>query len=211
MITLYETEWCPDSHRVRQLMTELGLTYMAINVAADREQRPEVVAVSGQSGVPVLQDGDKVFTDPDDMLQYLSATYPRPDDATQHAGMGAWRRSKALSVPPRTALARLKELLEAKGFVIVSQLRGPKIDERLPKEYVLLHVTVPTAAAKTFALDPKAPVALVLPMAVIPAEGGGSMVASADPVAQVWLYGDPALRRIQLAVKQRLLEVLKDL
>ena len=211
MITLYETEWCPDSHRVRQLMTELGLTYMAVNVAADREQRPEVVAVSGQSSVPVLQDGDKVFTDPDDMLEYLKVTYPRPDGADEHAGMGAWRRSKTLSVPPRTALARLKELLEARDFVVVAQLRGPKIDERLPKEYVLLHVTVPVAAAKTFELDPKAPAALLVPIAVVPVEGGGCVVASADPVGQVWLYGDPGLRRIQAAVKQRLLGVFKEL
>lgn len=211
MITLYETEWCPDTHRVRQLLTELRLSYMSVPVAFDREQRPEVVALSSQSGVPVLQDGDKVFTEPEDMLEYLRTTYPRPDDADRHASKGAWRQSKTLSVPPRTALARLKELLEAKEFVVVAQIRGPKIDARLPKEYVLLHVTAPAAAAKSFELDPKAPVALLVPIAVVPAEGGGCVVAMADPVGQVWLYGDPALRRVQLAVKQRLLEVLGEL
>jgi glutaredoxin len=211
MITLYGTEWCPDSHRVRQLLTELGLAFMSVPVAADREQRPEVVAVSGQSGVPVLQDGDKVFTDPEDMLEYLTATYPRPDDAAQHAGRGAWRQAKPLSIPPRTALARLAELLLAQGFSIVSKLGGSQLDVRLPEEYVLLHAGLPAAIVKTFELDPRAPVALLVPIAVIPADGGGSVVAGADPVGQVWLYGDPALRRLQAMVKQRLLEVFKEL
>lgn len=211
MLTLYETEWCPDSHRIRQLMTELGLTYTAVNVAADREQRPEVVAVSGQSGVPVLQDGDKVYTDPGEALDHLRTTYPRPEDADKHAAMGAWRRSKALSVPPRAALARLADLLLAQEFTIVSRLSGPQLDARLPEEYVLLHVGAPAAIVKSFELDPRAPVALLVPIAVVPVEGGGSLVASADPVGQVWLYGDPALRRIQAAVKQRLFGVLQEL
>lgn len=211
MLTLYETEWCPDSHRIRQLMTELGLTYTAVNVAADREQRPEVVAISGQSGVPVLQDGDKVYADPDDALEYLQATYPRSEDAERHAAKGAWRRSKALSVPPRTALARLADLLLAQDFTIVSRLSGPQLDARLPEEYVLLHVGAPAAIVKSFELDPQAPAALLVPIAVVPVEGGGSLVASADPVGQVWLYGDPALRRVQAAVKQRLLGVLQEL
>jgi glutathione S-transferase len=211
MITLYETEWCPDSHRIRQLMTELRLTYTSVNVAEDKEQRPEVVAVSGQSGVPVLQDGDKVYTDPEDALEYLRTAYPRASDADRQAMRGAWRRSKALSVPPRTAHARLAELLLAKEFTIVSQLRGPQIHAQLPDEYVLLHVSAPAAVARTFELDPRAPVALLVPIAVIPEEGGGSVVASADPVGQVWLYGDPAVRRVQAAVKQRLLEVLAEL
>jgi glutaredoxin 3 len=211
VITLYETEWCPDSHRIRQLLTELRLTYTAVNVAADREQRPEVVAVSGQSGVPVLVDGDKVYTDAGDALEYLRTTYPRPDDAGQHAARGAWRRSKSLSAAPRVALARLAELLLAKEFSIVSRLEGPQLDPRLPDEYTLLHVGAPAAIVKTFELDPTAPVALLVPVAVIPAEGGGSVVAMADPVGQVWLYGDPALRRVQAAVKERLFEVLAEL
>jgi hypothetical protein len=192
-------------------MTELGLTYTAINVSADREKRPEVVAVSGQSGVPVLQDGDKVYTDPDDALEYLRTTYPRPEDADKHATIGAWRRSRALSVPPRTALARLAELLLASDFTIVSRLAGSQLDARLPDEYVLLYVGAPAAIVKSFELDPLAPAALLVPIAVVPAEGGGSIVASADPVGQVWLYGDPALRRIQAAVKQRLFAVLQEL
>jgi len=211
MLTLHQVEWCAYCHRARQVMTELGLTYIAVNVQADREERADLMAISGQQGVPVLQDGDKVFTDSDEIIEYLRSTYPAPEDAGQHAASGAWRAAGALSIPPRAALAHLRELLEAKGFKIVTQIRGPKISEALPKEYVLLHVTVPVAAVKSVEIDPLAPVAILLPMAVLPAEGGGSVVATADPVGQVWLYGEPPLNRIQSAVKKRLIEVLEEL
>ena len=111
----------------------------------------------------------------------------------------------------RAALARLRELLESKGFTIVTQIRGPKISERLPKEYVLLHVTIPVAAVKTVEIDPLAPGALLLPMAVLPADGGGSVIATADPVGQVWLYGEPALIQIQSKVRERLAKVFEEL
>jgi len=211
MLTLYQSEWCPSCHRVRQALTELGLTFIAVNVAADRHERADVITVSGQDTVPVLQDGDKVFTDSSEVIEYLRATYPVPEDAGDHAAMGAWRAAVALSLPPRAALAHLRELLETKGFTIVSQIRGPKISERLPKEYVLLHVTVPVAAVKAVEIDPLAPGALLLPMAVIPADGGGSVVATADPVGQVWLYGEPELTKIQSKVKARLAEVFEEL
>ena len=39
---LYQAEWCPHSHRVRQKLTELGLDFTARQVEANpdgREQR----------------------------------------------------------------------------------------------------------------------------------------------------------------------------
>ena len=211
MLTLYQVEWCPYCHRVRQVMTELGLTYITVNVQADRDERAEVMAISDQAGVPVLQDGDKVFSDSDEILEYLRSTYPAPEDAEEHAALGAWRAAGALSIPPRAALARLRQILEEKGFKIVAQIKGPKISELLPKEYVLLEVAVPVAAVKSVEIDPLAPAAVLLPIAVMPADGGGSVVATADPVGQVWLYGEPPLTKIQSAVKKRLAEVLEEL
>ena len=72
-------------------------------------------------------------------------------------------------------------------------------------------MTVPVAAVKTLDVDPLAPVAIMFPIAVIPTEDGKSVVASADPVGQVWLYGEPDLNRVQAAVKKRLAEVLEEL
>jgi glutaredoxin len=146
MITLYQSEWCFFSHRVRQVLTELGLTYTTVNVPAAREDRAELMAIAGQDGAPVLTDGDKIYRESDEIITYLRATYPAPEDADDHAALGAWRAAKTVSLAPRAALARLRELLEEKGFVTLAQIKGPKIDERLPKEYVLLQVTVPVAA-----------------------------------------------------------------
>jgi hypothetical protein len=72
-------------------------------------------------------------------------------------------------------------------------------------------VSVPVAAVKALDVDPLAPVAIMLPIAVIPTEDGKSVVAAADPVGQVWLYGEPDLNRVQGAVKKRLAELLSEL
>jgi glutaredoxin len=211
MLTLYQAEWCPYTHPIRQLMTELGLTYTTVNVPADREARTELLAVSGQEGIPVLVDGDKVLTDLDEILEHLRSTYPAPEDARKHAAQGAWRAAGAVSLAPRATLVRLKEVLEEKGFKIVMQVRGPKISERLPKEYVLLYVTTPAAAEATVGLDPLAPGAVLVPMAVLPTADGNAVVAMADPVGQVWLFGNPELNRVRSALKKRLIEVLDAL
>lgn len=211
MITLYQTEWCPYCHRVRQTLTELGLTFTAVNVPAANEDRVELMAIAGQDGVPVLTDGDKVYTDSDEIIEYLRATYPEPEDADENAALGAWRAAVMVSLAPRAALARLREVLEAKGFVVLAQVKGPKINERLPKEYTILQVTVPVAAVKTMDVDPLAPVAMMFPVAVVPTEDGKSVIAATDPVGQVWLYGEPELTRTQGAVKKRLREVFAEL
>jgi glutaredoxin/uncharacterized protein (DUF302 family) len=211
MLTLYQAEWCPYCHRVRQVMTELGLTHTTVNVPAERDERAEVIAISAQPGIPTLQDGDKVLSDSDEIVEYLRATYPEPSDAEQHAAQGAWRAAGLVSLPPQAALAHLRELLADKGFKIVAEIAGSEINERLPDDYVLLEVTVPVAAVKVLELDPLAPSAVLLPMAVVPTGDGGSVVATADPVAQVWLFGEPPLTKIQTAVKERLADVLDSL
>ena len=75
---------------------------------------------------------------------------------------------------------------------------------------MLLHATVPAAAVKAIELDPTAVSAVLLPLAVVPVEGGSAIVA-ADPVGQVWLYAEPPLRNVQGAVKKRLGEIFAEL
>ena len=114
---------------------------------------------------------------------WCAATYPAPEDADEHAAIGAWRAAVMVSLAPRAALARLRELLEEKGFVILAQIKGPKINERLPKEYAILQVTVPVAAVKYCRVDPLAPVAIMFPIAVIPTEDGRS---GSSPPPTLW-------------------------
>jgi glutathione S-transferase len=84
MIELYQAEWCPYSHRVRQRLTELGVDFVARQVAADPDDRDVLDRVSGQTSIPVLVDGDRVVTDPDRIVAYLDERYEFRGDAARH-------------------------------------------------------------------------------------------------------------------------------
>jgi glutaredoxin 3 len=210
MMRVYQLEWCPECHTVRQVMTELGLSYDLVNVAADRDQRPDVMAVSGQSGVPVLDDGARAYVGATEIIPYLRETYTAPADQGEHVRHGAWRLSRTLEQPAAATATRLRQVLKEKGLAVVAETRGSSIDGSLPEDYVQLYVALPEAAARAFAADPLATAALLLPIAVIPRDGG-STVSAADPVGQVWLYGEPPLRKAQHMVKTRLADVLREL
>jgi glutathione S-transferase len=59
VIQLYQAEWCPFSHRVRAKLTELGVPYQAITVAAEGQERTEVEELTGGTAIPVLVGGVK--------------------------------------------------------------------------------------------------------------------------------------------------------
>ncbi len=210
MLTLYQVEWCPQCHRVRQVLTELGLTFMAVNVSHDPARRDDVIQVSGQNSVPVLVDTDVVVSGSEDIIAHLRATYPPPDDAENHAAHGSWRFATFTSLAPVDALMRLRLFLEEGGFEIVWETPGAAVSERLPDSYVLLGAAIPAAAAKAVDLDVSAVSAVILPLAVMPSQDGSAVVA-ADPVAQVWLYASPELRAVQAMVKKRLKDVFERL
>lgn len=76
MIRLYQREECGDSRPVRQKLTELGITYIAVNVRKEREKRTEVYEASGQYFIPVLVDGEVVIAnDSDKIIRYLDEKY----------------------------------------------------------------------------------------------------------------------------------------
>ena len=90
-MTLYQFEGCPYCRMVRQKLSDLELTYVSVCVSRDRSRRDKVLEVSGQPTVPVLVDGDRVFSDENEIIAYLDRTYGS-------AGGGAarrpwWRRS----------------------------------------------------------------------------------------------------------------------
>ncbi len=85
MPRLYQTEWCPASHRVRQRLTELGLTFVAVQVPVEKEERHELVAVAGVASVPVLVAPDGgVYTDEQAILDFLDSAYSEPPGASTH-------------------------------------------------------------------------------------------------------------------------------
>jgi glutaredoxin len=203
MLTLYQVEWCPHCHRVRQVLTEFGLTYMAVNVPARHEERADVVALTGEPAVPVLQDGDRVVAPSGEIIEYLRTTYPEPEDAGDHRSRGAYRNSVHTSLTPPAAVARLRGLLEEQGFVVVAEVPGTVVSVRLPGDYTLVYAAAPAAAAMVVQADAGAPTAVTIPFAVTPAEDG-SLVAAPDPVGPVWVYGDPRLLKPLAALRERM-------
>jgi glutaredoxin len=83
-VELYQAEWCPHSHKVRQRLTELGLDFVARQVAADPEQREAMLRAVGTNEIPVLvADEGTVLKGEEEILPYLARVSER-EDAPQH-------------------------------------------------------------------------------------------------------------------------------
>ena len=68
MLTLYQAEWCPYSSAVRQRLTELGIDFVAKQVAPRQEDR------DGQHEIPLLTNGDgERFEGTEAVFEYLEA------------------------------------------------------------------------------------------------------------------------------------------
>lgn len=85
MLTLYQAEWCPHSHKVRQRLTELGLDFVAKQVEPKAEDRDVLRTVTGTDEIPVLvtEDGEAIDVD-DRIIEWLDARYPEPETAKGH-------------------------------------------------------------------------------------------------------------------------------
>jgi glutathione S-transferase len=79
---LYQAEWCPHSHKVRQRLTELGLDFWARQVGAAPDGRNQMRQHVGTNEIPVLvpDDGEPVCGE-EDILEYLGRFDEAPDAA----------------------------------------------------------------------------------------------------------------------------------
>jgi glutathione S-transferase len=83
-VELYQAEWCPHSHRVRQRLTELGIAFIARQVAAVPSARDRMRRVVGDDSIPVLVDGERILYGDEQILTYLDERYDEPPDAAEH-------------------------------------------------------------------------------------------------------------------------------
>jgi glutathione S-transferase len=81
---LYQAEWCPHSHRVRQRLTELGLEFVARQVPAEPAEREWMRTEVGDDQIPVLVDEGHVVLGDLDILAYLDERYEERADAESH-------------------------------------------------------------------------------------------------------------------------------
>ncbi len=77
MLKLYQAEWCPYCARVRSKMTDLGITYINVNVPRAKPDRKELIEISGQTGIPTLvtQDGQVIADDDEAIIEFLEKEY----------------------------------------------------------------------------------------------------------------------------------------
>jgi glutathione S-transferase len=95
-LELWQTEWCPASHRVRQRLTELGLAYVVRQVPVEREDRVELVATTGADSIPVLVADGKVVAGEKAIVTYLNTHFAQPLEAEQQRAKAAKAKRKEL-------------------------------------------------------------------------------------------------------------------
>ena len=76
MLELWQAEWCPYSHRLRERLTELGVDFVARQVPPFKEDRDAMREAVGTDSIPVLvtEDG-RAITETDEALTFLAETY----------------------------------------------------------------------------------------------------------------------------------------
>ena len=94
-IELWQTEWCPSSRRVRQRLTELGLSFIAHQVPPDRDQRVELQAISAAGLIPVLRADGAVVAGAEEIIAFLDARFEEPADAAGHRAKAERARAMA--------------------------------------------------------------------------------------------------------------------
>jgi glutathione S-transferase len=96
-LELWQTEWCPASHRVRQRLTELGLSYVARQVPVEASARAELIAATSHATIPTLVAGEReIVSGEDAILAYLERHYPEPADAAAQRQKAAKAKRKEL-------------------------------------------------------------------------------------------------------------------
>ena len=79
MLELWQAEWCPHSHTVRQRLTELGVDFVARQVAADKDDRPD-----GMEIPRLLTEQREVLSGEEQILVWLNKHFDERDDARRH-------------------------------------------------------------------------------------------------------------------------------
>lgn len=104
MITLYEFALSGNCHKIRLMLSLLGLDYQSVAVNGNEQQQKstEFLAINPFGQVPVLKDDDVVIRDSQAILVYLAKKYGNgqwlPNDAAALADVVAWLSTAANEV-----------------------------------------------------------------------------------------------------------------
>lgn len=104
MITLYEFALSGNCHKIRLMLSLLGLEYKSILVDSSQKQQKsaEFLAINPFGQVPVLSDDEVVIRDSQAILVYLAKKYGNtnwlPDNVVALADVIAWLATAANEV-----------------------------------------------------------------------------------------------------------------
>ena len=84
MLELWQTEWCPASHRVRQRLTELEVDYVIRQVPVEKSERRALRHATGSDVIPALCDCEAVLVGEDDIERWLDAHVAQSTHAEAH-------------------------------------------------------------------------------------------------------------------------------
>lgn len=104
MFSLYQAEWCPYSSAVRERLTELGIDFVARQVAPWPEDRSDLVDATGTDEIPVLEADGEVYKGTREIFAFLESIDP-PARAAEH-------RSRYREHAPARARDATGELLD---------------------------------------------------------------------------------------------------
>jgi glutathione S-transferase len=97
MLELWQTEWCPASRRVRELLTELGVDYVVRQVSVEPDRRETLVHATGATSIPVLVvPGTRPLVGEDAITLWLSEHVEEPPEAATHRAKAAKARRRYL-------------------------------------------------------------------------------------------------------------------
>jgi predicted GNAT family acetyltransferase/glutaredoxin len=99
-LTLYQTEWCPFSSAVREVLTELGLDFVARQVEPWPKDRTELKAIADTDQIPVLRTEDgRFFRGTREIFAHLREREPSRDAAGHRRRFAAHRDARESDVP----------------------------------------------------------------------------------------------------------------
>jgi glutathione S-transferase len=210
MIKLYQAEWCPFSHRIRAKLTELRIDYEAVNVSASAEKRAELKQITGNSTIPVLADGEKVFSDSSEILSYLEEEYGTdPEELELHQRELSPTIYGASPFAVDETLARLREALQEADVKIIAELDlSPLLDgERVYK--VLL--AVDRAFLQLAAGANLGAATLALLKVAVYEEDGVTRIDAIEPEKAAAQIRSSEVNERGLELRKRFIKVTKDL
>ena len=78
VMNLFSSSTCPQSHRVRMVLAEKGITVEIIDVDSSSQKPEDLIDLNPYNTVPTLVDRELVLYDPHTIVEYLDERFPHP-------------------------------------------------------------------------------------------------------------------------------------